>query len=74
MSDAQRVEFVAIIPSIQALKFHGDGGARLTLDIDQSQESELVRLLGMRDTLLKVSIEVAEDGRGQTETRRRLHI
>jgi hypothetical protein len=54
-------EFLAIIPNLQsAILVAGDGGWRIKLDIDASQEGAALNLLTMRGKLLKVTIEVAE--------------
>lgn len=56
---SERVEFVAIIPSIaSAIKFAGDEGMRITLDVDGMSEADALPLLAMRGKLLKVVIEV----------------
>jgi hypothetical protein len=56
---SERVEFLAIIPSIaSAIKFAGDEGARVTLDVDGMNEADMLPLLAMRGKLLKVVIEV----------------
>ena len=55
----QPVEFLAIIPSIaSAIKVHGDEGWRITLDVDGSQEANVLPLLAMRGKVLRVSIVV----------------
>lgn len=59
---SERVQFLAIIPSTaSAIKIHGDEGWRITLDIDGSQEADVLPLLVMRGRVLRVTIEVEED-------------
>ena len=51
--------FLAIIPNIgTAIKIHGDGGWRIQLDIDASQEGAALELLTMRGKVLRVTVEV----------------
>ena len=57
------LRFLAVIPSTSAaLRVHGEGGARLTLDIDEGSLREcLPGLLQARECLLVVTLE-REDG------------
>lgn len=41
MSDAPHVTFLAAFPPIQSIKYIGDGGARIVLDIPESDEGYL---------------------------------
>ena len=58
--------FAASLPSIQgAIRISGDGdGARIQLDIPQSDIAEAVRMTLVQGQLLKVTVEVEEDGEG----------
>ena len=38
MTDPPHVTFAACFPSIQCIKYQGDGGARIVLDIPASDE------------------------------------
>jgi len=62
MSDSKKVEFLASIAPIQSgIRFSGDGnGARLQLDIPENMMQEAAWLLAMRQSVLKVTIEVYE--------------
>jgi hypothetical protein len=62
-AQAERVSFLAIIPpDIQAIKFNGQDGCRLTLDVDGASEEDMYPLLRMRreECVLRVTIEKAE--------------
>jgi hypothetical protein len=53
---------LAIIPNIgTAIKIHGDGGWRIQLDIDASQEAKALELLTMRGKVLKVTVEETDE-------------
>lgn len=54
------VEFRATIPPIQSAIKIGDLGARLQLDIPDSEMHEVVRLLIIKNKRLKVTIEEDE--------------
>ena len=52
------VEFLAIIPTAgYGIKFSGDEGARITLDVDGMSEANMLPLLAMRGQVLRVRIE-----------------
>jgi len=65
----EEIRFLAIIPHTQtAIRLHGEGGARLTLDVDMTQEDELLKLKNMRDVMLVVTIRPERSfvyGRGE---------
>jgi hypothetical protein len=77
------VTFVAAFPQIQCIKYLGDGGARIVLDIPQSDEGAVESLRQWRDRLLMVTVvpmakdnqiyrleQVGEsDGKGRLEAR-----
>jgi hypothetical protein len=54
--EAAHVTFVAAFPPIQCIKFLGDGGARIVLDIPQSDEWAVESLRQWRDRLLMVTV------------------
>lgn len=64
MSDdkTKKIVFLASIPAVQsALKISGDaGGMRLHLDIPENQMVEAAYLIAMRQSILKVTVEVYE--------------
>ncbi len=58
MSDDAVVTFLASFPNIQtAIRVAGDGGARILLDIPESEMPAIVRLMLMRGIVLRVSVE-----------------
>jgi hypothetical protein len=62
-----KTTFLASMPPIgSALKISGDGnGARLQLDIPESEMDKAHDLLGMREKELRITIEVVEYGERQ---------
>jgi len=70
------VSFLATFPLIQsAIKVAGDGGARVQLDIPESELPAIARLLMLRGVVLRVIVEpeqVQESStHGGTKTRQR---
>ena len=68
------IVFLATIRPIQsALSVHGGGdGARLTLDIPETELPAIARLLLVRGVVLRVTVEVEESlGHGRSEVERR---
>lgn len=63
MAATQCITFLASIPPLQsAVTISGDrGGMRVKLDIPESEMANAVRLLTMREQVLRVSVEVAGD-------------
>ena len=58
------IEFTAILPSIQAaVRFHGDGGARVQLDIDEQNRVEVYKLLELKGVVFNVSVSPLEKGK-----------
>lgn len=52
------IQFQAIVPSIQsAIRVAGDGGARLVLDISESEMGNFLPIMLMREELLIVRIQ-----------------
>ena len=83
MTDAPHVTFLAAFPAIQCIKYMGDGGARIVLDIPASDEGAVESLRQWRDRVLMVTVvpvakgarEAESDGGdGGTGNRRELHI
>ena len=59
MSDA--VTFDAVIPSnMSALRIHGESGMRITLDVDETNLPEALKLVLWRERVLRVTIEPTE--------------
>lgn len=60
-NEIRRVSFPATIPPTEtAIKIHGEGGARLILDIAESDLGAFLMALPMRGKRLVVSLEEAE--------------
>lgn len=59
MGDA--VTFLAAFPSILAAIKVGTDGMRITLDVPESEMAQAVKLLTMRDTVLRVTVEALDD-------------
>ena len=56
--DQRIVSFRASIPpSETAIKIHGQEGARLVLDIAEQDLLDFLRMLPMRNTVLRVTVE-----------------
>jgi precorrin-6x reductase len=54
----ERVEFLASFPNIQtAIRVAGDGGARILLDIPESELPAIMRLLLLRGMVVRVTVE-----------------
>lgn len=54
-----QVMFEATIPALQsAITIAGDGGARLKLDVPESEMEAVARLLALRGQVLRVTVEV----------------
>ena len=66
MSDS--CTFLASFPQIQsAIKTHGGGdGMRIQLDIPESEMANALELLTMRQAVLKVTVEVEKDRKGDS--------
>ena len=67
--------FRATIPPIMsALKIGGDGGARLQLDIPESDLLDALPLLAWRDKVLVVTVAPEGDGEADAGSGRKMHI
>ena len=55
--DKQEAKFSAALPStMTAIRVHGDCGARITLDVDDKQMAEVLKLVLWRDCGLEVTV------------------
>lgn len=53
-----QITFLATFPQIQsAVKVHGSDGMRIQLDVPESEMMNAIGLLGMRDVVLKITVE-----------------
>lgn len=60
--DIQTVAFAATIPPIEtAIKMHGEGGARLQLDIAENNLGAFLPALALRGKRLQVQLTVVKD-------------
>lgn len=59
---ALRIEFTASLPHIQSALSAGGDGARLKLDIPESDLPQVLRLLLLKGKAFKVTIEEAAEG------------
>ena len=68
---SEPVTFEASFPAIQsAIKVDGAGGARVQLDIPETELPAIARLLLLRGKVLKISVEEKTYGRKATDTAR----
>jgi len=74
VSDA--ITFEAVIPSnMSALRIHGESGMRITLDVDETNLPEALKLVLWRERVLRVTVEpVGGDGRAEQGKSRTIHI
>jgi len=55
--DNQEAKFSAVLPAVAgAIRFHGDSGARVTFDVDDSFTEEVKKLIDWRIMLLEVTV------------------
>lgn len=58
-SSAEVIEFVASIPPIQSwMQVSGDGGARIKLDVPDTDLAQVLKLVLLRGQPLRVRVEV----------------
>lgn len=70
MSSTEALTFTASIAPLQsAIMVASDGGARVKIDIPESEMPAIVRLMLYRGKRLRITLEIDDDG--QTETRDR---
>lgn len=61
--EVEHVTFLAAFPNIQCIKYQGDGGARMVLDIPESDIEAVDKLRRWRNVMLMVTVcPVKEDG------------
>ena len=54
----EQATFLATIPNIaSAIRVHGESGARIQFDIDDTNLAEVLKLVLWRERLLKVTVE-----------------
>jgi hypothetical protein len=64
------VTFLCSFPGIQsAIKIDGAGGARIQLDIPESEMGNFIRAMTWRGKRLKVTMEACDDGEAKTNGR-----
>lgn len=65
---SEPVTFLASFPNIQtAIRVAGDGGARILLDIPETELPAIVRLLLLRGQVIKVTVEPEHAAESTTE-------
>lgn len=58
MTERDAVTFEAVIPSnMSALRIHGESGMRITLDVDETNLPEALKLVLWRERVLRVIVE-----------------
>lgn len=57
----EAVTFLAAFPAIKSAIIVGQDGMQVKLEIPESEMPAAVKLLALRDVILKVTIEVAKD-------------
>lgn len=61
------ITFLASIAPLQsAITIASDGGARIKVDVPESEMQAVVRLMGMRGKVLRVTVEEAKSGNPMT--------
>jgi hypothetical protein len=60
---AEAITFLASFPPIQSAIKIGDAGMRIQLDVPESEMPAAVKLIAMRDAVLRVTIEPAPQSR-----------
>jgi hypothetical protein len=68
MADPPHVTFLAAFPNIQCIKYCGDGGARIVLDIPASDEGVVESLRQWRDRVLMVTVVPVAKGVREAES------
>ena len=57
------ITFLASFPAIQSAIKVGDLGMRLQFDVPESEMAQAVRLIGLRDRVLRVTVEPEPDNK-----------
>ena len=60
--DVEHVTFLAQFPAIQCIKYQGDGGARIVLDIPESDVDAVDLLRRWRDVVLMITVVPVKEG------------
>jgi len=63
--------FLAAFPPIQSAIKIGDAGMRIQLDVPESEMAQAVRVIGLRDVVLRVTIEDAARSHSKAKSTRR---
>jgi hypothetical protein len=63
--------FRAAFPAIQSAIKVGDAGMRIQLDVPESEMAQAVRLITLRDVVLRVTVEAENSGSGDRTLSRR---
>jgi len=76
VTEQDAITFDAVIPSnMSALRIHGESGMRITLDVDETNLPEALKLVLWRERVLRVTIEPESgDGRSESGKPRTIHI
>jgi hypothetical protein len=70
-SDNGLITFLAHFPAIQSAIRVGDDGMRIQLQIPESEMDRALWLVSMRDKVLQITVQVADDGKDRTISRRK---
>jgi hypothetical protein len=65
------ITFRAAFPAIQSAIKVGDAGMRIQLDVPESEMAQAVRLITLRDVVLRVTVEAENSGSGDRTLSRR---
>lgn len=70
MSNSEALTFTASIAPLQsAITVASDGGARVKIDIPESELPAIVRLMLYRGKRLRITLEIDDDGRKEDTPR-----
>jgi hypothetical protein len=62
-NEKQSATFLATFPQIgTAIKIHGQDGMRIQFDVPETEIGNAIPLLAMRNVVLRVTVEMVEDG------------
>ena len=65
---SKAITFLASLPAIQsAIKIDGSGGARVMLDVPESEMGNFIPVMMLRGKRLRVTIEEAQDEKKEVE-------
>ena len=57
-----KINFSASLPDIQSALSVGGTGARLKLDVPETDLAEIIKMVMVKGKLLRVTVEVEDDG------------